>query len=56
MISDDTLLAVSLRVDYPNKLHALKDVSFIIHRGEVLGWWERADQGKAPLLSRCSIF
>ena len=49
MISDDTLLEVSLQVNYPNKLRALRDVSFNIHRGEVLGLVGESGSGKSTI-------
>ena len=49
METDGTLLEVDLRVDYPNKPHVLKNVSFRMRRGEVLGLVGESGSGKSTI-------
>ena len=49
MANDAPLLAVDLRVDYPNKPQTLREVSFQINSGEVLGLVGESGSGKSTI-------
>ena len=49
METDGALLEVDLRVDYPNKPHVLRNVSFCMRRGEVLGLVGESGSGKSTI-------
>ena len=49
METDGALLEVDLRVDYPHKLHVLRNVSFRMRRGEVLGLVGESGSGKSTI-------
>ena len=49
MTSDDTLLEVSLSVDYPTKPGVLSGVAFQMRRGEVVGMLGESGSGKSTI-------
>jgi len=49
MPTDGTLLDVVLRVDYPNKPQALRNVAFSMQQGEVLGLVGESGSGKSTI-------
>ncbi len=49
MASEQPLLSVDLRVDFPNKPRTLNRVTFEIHRGEILGLVGESGSGKSTI-------
>ena len=49
MPGESMLLQVKLRVDYPNKPFALRDVAFSMRTGEVLGLVGESGSGKSTI-------